>query len=41
VLDDRFEHHDGTKVFEVAPGHLGIISHGWTDSRYVHLWEMN
>jgi len=39
VLDDRFEHHDGTKVFEVAPGRLGIISHGWQDSRYVHLWE--
>jgi hypothetical protein len=38
VLDDRFEHHDGTKVFEVAPGRLGVISHGWTDSRYVHLW---
>jgi hypothetical protein len=40
VLDDRFEHHDGTKVFEVAPGRLGIISHGWADSRYVHLWEL-
>jgi len=40
VLDDRFEHHDETKVFEVAPGRLGIISHGWVDSRYVHLWEV-
>jgi hypothetical protein len=39
VLDDRFEHHDGAKVFAVAPGRLGIISHGWADSRYVHLWE--
>ena len=39
VLDDRFEHHDGTRVFQVAPGRLGILSHGWTDSRYVHLWE--
>jgi len=39
TLDDRFEHHDGTKIFEVAPGRMGIISHGWTDSRYVHLWE--
>jgi hypothetical protein len=38
-LDDRFEHHDGTKVFEVAPGRLGIISHGWQDVHYVHLWE--
>jgi hypothetical protein len=39
VLDDRFEHHDGTQVFEMAPGRLGIISHGWVDRRYVHLWE--
>lgn len=38
-LDDRFEHHDGTKAFEVAPGRLGIISHGWQDVHYVHLWE--
>jgi len=41
VLDDRFEHHDGAKVFEVAPGRLGIISHGWKDTRYVHLWELH
>ena len=40
VLDDRFEHHDGTKAFEVAPGRLAIMSHGWTDSIYVHLWEL-
>lgn len=39
MIDNRFEHHDGTKVFEVSPGHLGIISHGWQDSIYVHLWE--
>ena len=38
VLDDRFEHHDGAKVVEIWPGRLGIISHGWADSRYVHLW---
>jgi hypothetical protein len=30
----------GQKVFEVAPGRLGIISHGWADSRYVHVWEI-
>jgi hypothetical protein len=23
-----------------APKRLEIISHGWQDSRYVHLWEM-
>jgi len=39
VLDDRFEHHDGAKVIEVSPGRFGIISHGWKDNRYVHLWE--
>jgi len=38
-LDDRFEHHDGTQIIELAPGKLGIISHGWRDSLYVHLWE--
>ena len=39
VLDGRFEHHDGSKVFEIAPGRLGIVSHGWVDDRYLHLWE--
>jgi hypothetical protein len=39
TLDDRFEHHDGTKIFESSPGKPGIISHGWKDSIYVHLWE--
>ena len=39
VLEDRFEHHDGTKVFEISPGRLGIISHAWAESKYVHHWE--
>lgn len=39
MMDERFEHHDGTKLIELAPGRLGIISHGWQDSIYVHLWE--
>jgi hypothetical protein len=39
LVDGRFEHHDGTRVIELAPGRLGIISHGWQDTRYVHLWE--
>ena len=38
VLDDRFEHHDGCRIVQLQPGRLGILSHGWTDSRYVHLW---
>jgi hypothetical protein len=41
VVDDRFEHHDGTKMIALGDGKLGIMSHGWTDSRYVHLWEVH
>ena len=37
-LDNRFEHHDGTRLINLAPGVQGIVSHGWRDSRYVHLW---
>jgi len=40
TLDDRFEHHDGAKVVELVPGKLSIVSHGWEESRYVHLWEI-
>jgi len=40
TIDGRFEHHDGTKVFEIAPGRKAIMSHGWVDSRYVHVWEI-
>ena len=39
TIDDRFESHDGAKVFEVAPGELAIVSHGWVDSSYVHVWK--
>ena len=42
TLDDRFEHHDGTKIINLAgpasATKLGIISHGWQDNLYVHLW---
>jgi len=40
TLDDRFEHHDGTKIIQLAPGKLGIMSHGWVESKYLHLWEL-
>jgi len=39
LLDDRFEHHDGTRLIELEPGRIGILSHGWVESIYVHLWE--
>lgn len=39
VLDDRFEHHDGSKAVELSPGRVAIISHGWMEQTYVHLWE--
>jgi hypothetical protein len=39
VLDDRFEHHDGTKLIDLGGGRQGIISHGWAEGLYVHLWE--
>ncbi len=38
-LDDRFEHHDGAKAVELTPGKVAIISHGWMEQTYVHLWE--
>jgi len=41
VADGRFEHHDGTKVVELSPGKKCIVSHGWQDSIYVHMWETN
>src|SRR5690606_13479229 len=41
VVDDRFEHHDGAKIIQLGPGRVGIMSHGWAESRYVHLWEPN
>lgn len=37
-LDDRFEHHDGCRIIDID-GRPAIISHGWKDSRYVHLWQ--
>ncbi len=39
VISDRFEHHNGTKIITLKNGNLGIISHGWTDKQFVHLWE--
>jgi hypothetical protein len=38
TLDDRFEHHDGARLIELGPGQYGIMSIGWREGRYVHLW---
>jgi hypothetical protein len=38
-IDNRFEHHDGAKALELSPGRVAIISHGWMEPSYVHLWE--
>ena len=38
-IDNRFEHHDGAKVAELSPGKITIISHGWHEPSYVHIWE--
>jgi FG-GAP repeat len=38
-VDNRFEHHDGAKIIELSPGNLAIISHGWMEPTYVHIWE--
>ncbi len=37
--DDRFEHHDGTRPFELAPGRIGVLSIAWQEPKYVHLWS--
>jgi FG-GAP-like repeat len=38
-VDNRFEHHDGAKAVELSPGRLVILSHGWMEPTYVHIWE--
>ena len=38
ALDSRFEHHDGARIINIAKGKQGILSIGWTEERYVHLW---
>jgi hypothetical protein len=38
-IDDRFEQHVGAQIIKLSDGLPGIISHGWVDERYVHLWR--
>ena len=39
-LDDRFEHHVGTTIADLGDAGRGVLSHGWTDTRYVHFYGM-
>ena len=39
LIDGRFEHHCGTLTIDLGASRIGIMSHGWKDSRYLHLWE--
>jgi len=39
IVDDRFEHHDGTKIIDLGESREGIISTGWVDNQFVNLWE--
>lgn len=40
VVAVGFEHHNGAKIINLGNGKTGIISHGWTESRFVHLWTV-
>ncbi len=40
TIDSRFEHHDGAKLAVIGDGRSVILSHGWKDDIYVHLWEI-
>ena len=39
VVEDRFDHHVGARLIELESGRIGILSHGWQESAYLHLWE--
>jgi hypothetical protein len=40
LVDDRFEHHCGTKFIKLEQDRTGIISHGWCEKEFVNLWEI-
>jgi len=39
ILDGEPAHHGRRTIIELSPGLQGIFSHGWTESKYLHLWE--
>jgi hypothetical protein len=38
IVDVGLEHFDGAKSIRLGD-RMGILSHGWTEPRYLHLWE--
>jgi len=40
TIDNRFEHFNGAKPIKLNNNKIGIISHSWTESKYLHLWEI-
>jgi hypothetical protein len=38
TLDERFEHHCGVRLLDTGHG-KAIVSHGWGEGRYLHIWE--
>jgi hypothetical protein len=41
VLNEGYEHHCGIKEIKLEKNKYGILSHAWTEEKYVHLWEIN
>jgi len=39
LIDEGFDHHVEAKLIELGLVKTGIISHGWNEGNYVHLWE--
>ncbi len=39
TIDSRFEHHDGAKIIDIKGGRKAVVSHGWSDSQFVHIWK--
>ena len=40
TLDGRHEHHCGAKLVDLGNGRTAIISHGWVDSIYLHVLDI-
>jgi hypothetical protein len=40
VIDDRFEHCNAARVFQLPDGTPAIASQGATEARYVHVWSV-